>query len=407
LPGKRQLPETQLEDHRSSLVSQKARFFFMEAVMKATNVSRSLVPRCCDSTKGFTLVELLVVIAIIGILVALLMPAIQAAREASRRSQCQNNLKQLGVAIHNFHDVKKHLPSSVRPPEAPTIRTGSLTFLLPFVERQDLWDLCDLTKQWSEDHNVKNVTGNRVAVYECPSSPKTSKDRDPSLGTAGWSGIVAVGDYGVSLGIDPRFPAAAAAAYPNYYGTGIPLKTQGSLSMTSSADKPTNGFMPKNASVNFADVTDGLSNTIAVFESGGRPLVYHRGTLVGGDPAVHSLNAGGWCRAASDILFAGSNSTGTQIPGAFFNRANGDDVGGKSYPDSVYGTEGTSQPFAFHKGGGNVLLGDGAVKFIDEGINIGLLAALVSRNGAGGDDADGNGSIEQSELREPVITQTF
>jgi prepilin-type N-terminal cleavage/methylation domain-containing protein/prepilin-type processing-associated H-X9-DG protein len=379
----------------------------MEDSMKVSNVqSRSLLP--AKVKRGFTLVELLVVIAIIGILVALLMPAIQAAREASRRSQCQNNMKQLGIAIHNFHDVKKHLPSSIRPPEAPTVRTGSLVFLLPFIERQDLWDLYDLTKQWSEDHNVKNVTGNRVAVYDCPSSPKTVKDRDPSLGTSGWTGIVAVGDYGSSLGIDPRFPAAAAQAYPNYYGNGIPLKTQGSLAVVSTPDKPTNGFLPKNATITFADVTDGLSNTVAVFESAGRPLVYHRGTLVGGDASQHSVQGGGWCRAATDILFAGSNSTGTVIPGAFFNRTNGDDMAGKSYPDtSFYGTEGTSQPFAFHKGGGNVLLGDGAVKFIDEGVDIGILAALVTRNGSGGDDLDGNGSIEQSELREPIVNQNF
>jgi prepilin-type N-terminal cleavage/methylation domain-containing protein/prepilin-type processing-associated H-X9-DG protein len=373
--------------------------------MKGSKESTSVAS--ARRARGFTLVELLVVIAIIGVLVALLMPAVQAAREASRRSQCQNNLKQIGIAIHNFHDVKKHLPSSVRPPEAPTIRTGSFVFLLPFVERQDLWDLYDLTKQWSEDHNVKNVTGNRVSVYECPSSPKTVKDHDPSLGLTPWSGIVAVGDYGVSLGIDPRFPAAAASAYPNYYGTGVALKTQGSTAMTSTADKPTNGFMPKNASVTFADVTDGLSNTIAVFESNGRPLVYRRGSLLSADPTVHNLNSGGWCRAATDILFAGSNATGVTVPGAFFNRTNGEDVAGKSYPDSVYGTEGTSQPFAFHKGGGNVLLGDGAVKFIDEGVDIGLLAALVTRNGSGGDDANGNGNIEQSELREPIVNQTF
>ena len=177
--------------------------------------------------------------------------------------------------------------------------------------------------------------------------------------------------------------------------------------MTSTPDKPTNGFMPKNASLTFADVTDGLSNTIAVFESGGRPLVYRRGSLLGGDPATHSVNGGGWCRAATDILFAGSNATGSQIPGAFFNRTNGEDLGSHSYPDAVYGTEGTSQPFAFHKGGGNVLLGDGAVKFIDEGVDIGVLAAMVTRNGSGGDDANSNGNIEQTELREPIVNQTF
>lgn len=365
--------------------------------------------RNAGAQRGFTLVELLVVIAIIGVLVALLLPAVQAAREAARRSQCTDNLHQLGIAIHNFHDVNKHLPSSVRPPAAPTIRAGSLIFLLPFIERQDLHDLYDYTKQWSNADNVRNVTSKRVTVYECPSSPTSRAllDNDPSVGT---TQIVANGDYGVSAGVDPRLPAVAAAAFPAYYPAAngdpaYPLTIQGSTALTSTAAAPTNGLMPKNATVTFGDVTDGLSNTVAMFESAGRPLVYRRGAVLGTDPVAHRVNAGGWCRAATDILFAGSNATGTTIPGVFFARTNGDDVGGHSYPDPVYGTEGTSQPFAFHKGGANVLFGDGVVKFLSEGTDIGVVAALVTRNGAGANDANGDGTIKPDEYQEPVIDQ--
>jgi prepilin-type N-terminal cleavage/methylation domain-containing protein len=371
--------------------------------------------------KAFTLVELLVVIAIIGILVALLLPAVQKARDAARRTQCNDNLHNIGIAIHNFHDQKGVLPSSIRPLAAPTIRTGALTFLLPFVDRQDLWDLYDLTKQWSDPANVSNVTGKRVTVYECPASPSNRLflDRDPQLGTgAPWgttvANTVAVGDYGVSLGVDPRLAAPAGPATtlnPAYYGAGKPLRIAGSDALVSTPTAPTNGMFPKNAQISFKDVTDGLSNTIAVFESGGRPFIYRRGTLLGSDPLVHSSNAGGWCRAATDILFAGSNSTGSQVPGVFFNRTNGDDVGGHTYPDPVYVTEGTSQPFGFHSGGQNVLFGDGAVKFVSDQIDIGIISALVTRNGAGGiDDGNGgatadDGKIEQTELKEPVVDQ--
>jgi prepilin-type N-terminal cleavage/methylation domain-containing protein len=369
------------------------------------------------SRRGFTLVELLVVIAIIGVLVGLLLPAVQSAREASRRANCQNNLKQIGLAIHGYHDTKKKLPSGGRPPEASSVRCGVFIYLLPWVEREDLWDLYDTSVSWGHNNNLE-VASTRIPSYECPSSPKHGGllDHNPDGATPGapWVGIVAVGDYAASLGVHPGLPAVAAAAYPKYYNLTVsprytpesPLVIQGSSSLLSSPTSTTNGMLPKNASITFQDVTDGLSNTIAIWESGGRPLVYRLGSPAGTNPSDHRVNAGGWVRPASDIILAGSNKTGTAIPGVYINRTNGDDVGQESYSSAGYpnwGTEGTSQPYSFHSGGLNVVLGDGAVKFIAEDVNIGIAAALTTRSSAGGTDTNNDGKVDHTEYKEPVV----
>ncbi len=339
---------------------------------------------------GFTLVELLVVIAIIGVLVALLLPAVQSAREAGRRASCQNNLKQVGLAIHNFHDTKGYLPSGGRPTAASTVRYGVFILLLPFVEQKPLWDNYDSSVSWGHANNLP-VTGQRLPVYECPSSPKHGGilDLNPDgegPGQFGVSGaqVAAVGDYGASLGNHPALPSAALAAG---------FIVQGSASTISTSTVTTNGMLPKNSKLTFSDISDGLSNTIAVFESGGRPYVYQKGHQVSPDITAAHLNAGGWVRPASDILFTGSNPAGNSFPGIYFNRSNGLDVGGETYGGSGYssvGTEGSSQPYSFHSGGLNVVRGDGSVRFVNDEINIGVIGALVTRNQGSAESPIGN-----------------
>ena len=125
--------------------------------------------------RGFTLVELLVVIAIIGILIALLLPAVQAARESARRTQCSNNLKQIGLALHVHHDQKKSLPSSIRPGGLTTApRIAGLTLLMPFLEQQNIYSAYDQTKNWSDPINVP-VTSTPVSSFQCPSSPEPQR----------------------------------------------------------------------------------------------------------------------------------------------------------------------------------------------------------------------------------------
>src|SRR5437016_2731622 len=128
--------------------------------------------------RGFTLVELLVVIAIIGILVALLLPAIQAAREAARRTQCMNKMHQIGIALQNFHDNKKHLPpglsdepSTDATPATPThlAELGYIPYILPYMEETSLAAQVKLKCHWNEETNKTVLNANPVLSFHCPS----------------------------------------------------------------------------------------------------------------------------------------------------------------------------------------------------------------------------------------------
>jgi prepilin-type N-terminal cleavage/methylation domain-containing protein/prepilin-type processing-associated H-X9-DG protein len=315
---------------------------------------------------GFTLIELLVVIAIIAVLAALILPAVQQAREAARRTQCQNNLKQLGIALHNHVDAKKFFPSSTRPAATGTVRVGALVFLLPYMDKATLWDRYDLTVNWSAAGNLP-VTSTRISTLECPSAPNPQRlDLDP--GPPAVYDIVAISDYGVTLGVDVRLGAL------------LGWKTPPAGFTPSSPNNAYEGIMPKNSENTIQSVTDGLSQTIAITESAGRPWLYQRAGLVSQDyKNVARVNGGGWARAATDVLFAGSDPTGVTIPGQSLNRTNGDNVITLGYPSTTYVTEGTSQPYSFHTGGLNTLFGDGSVHFISENVNTQVFAYLITR----------------------------
>ncbi|WP_145279650.1 DUF1559 domain-containing protein [Tautonia plasticadhaerens] len=310
-------------------------------------------------SSGFTLIELLVVIAIIGILIALLLPAVQSAREAARRAQCVNNLKQLGIAAHNFHDVNGQLPSSVRPPGlTPKPRIAGMTLLLQFMEQRPVYDSMNFDYSWGARENSTTVL-TRINTFLCPTSPDPDRlDGIPEI-TPFVANICTPTDYSPTIGVDPRLVSAGLV--------GIDGK----------------GIMVKNEKPRFADVKDGLSNTIMIAESAGRPYLYRKGgNQISADLVAHRVNAGGWSRPASDFSVDGSSAGGTPLPGPCpLNCTNGEDVGGDQFPHPYYGTDGTSEAFAFHPRGANFLLGDGSVRFIKETVGIRTFAALVTRHG--------------------------
>lgn len=303
---------------------------------------------------GFTLVELLVVIAIIGVLVALLLPAVQAAREAARRMQCSNHLKQLGLGAHNFHDTTGALPSSVRPGGLTTSpRIAGLTFLLPFLEQGNIYNAYDQTRNWSDPVNVV-VTSKQIPFFNCPSAPDP-KRLDGLPEASPWAAnLVAVTDYSPTIGVDQRLVTAGLV------------------------DNAGTGVLSKNGQPRLADITDGTSNTILYAESAGRPSLYRRGKLIGALPN-RRVNAGGWARPASDFSLDGSSLDGATIPGPCpINCTNGDEAG-TTFPHAYYGTEGTAEAYAFHPSGINVALADGSVRFLSSSINIRDFARLITR----------------------------
>ncbi|MFM8479298.1 MAG: DUF1559 domain-containing protein [Planctomycetaceae bacterium] len=373
--------------------------------------------RAVTARTGFTLIELLVVIAIIAILVALLLPAVQQAREAARRTQCKNNLKQLGLAFHNFEGSYGFLPTSLRPPSnvagsTEQSRVSVLTDLLPYIEQDNIYRAYNKSINWNQGSNIP-LSQTKIPAFQCPSDPAAGVLDTAPPGSSGQyiPGIASTTAYSPIYGIAP-------GVFTQLLGINPPELYRDPASIFAGENPPytyVKGFFPKNATISpstglqtqkgaqFRDVTDGLSNTLAIAESAGRPYVYVRGRRLSGgnaltdpDPAstnTDRLNSGGWSRPASDIVIFGQTSAPTGVLGGTIaiNATNGHNLRGLTYTGSggvaqtilglPIGIHGTGAPYAFHTGGAQFTLGDGSVRFITENISFSLFIALTTPAG--------------------------
>jgi len=292
--------------------------------------------------RGFTLVELLVVIAIIGVLVALLLPAVQAAREAARRMQCTNNLKQVGLASHSFESAKQGFPMAPYNPTFAWMRDRPFTQpngwpvqLLPYMEQENVRDKYDYNSAWGSAAN-QNVIDKFIPSYVCPSAPNWASRGIPN----GRAPL----DYIAFFSVDPA----------NTFINPVPI-----------ADQTGQGVMGRGVNRTFGEILDGSSNTILLAEDAGRNQVWIKRKLYPAAPGNALTTGGAWgncCLGGSVNWFYGFNLATLSYYG----------------PTAVNGTN-ASQIYGFHPGGANVVMADGSVHFLAETVDINVVVALLTR----------------------------
>lgn len=315
--------------------------------------------------RGFTLIELLVVVAIIGILVALLLPAVQAARAAARRIQCANNLKQLALAAHNFHDVHESFPPGLNQfvvSSSPRFRGTSLfTYLMPFLEQGNA------VSDWDYDYPMKNTIGGREAlsaavlpVLLCPSD---FLEENPVLESGCYYGMTSYGGNGGRR----SFPADAATCDGIFHTTG-----------------PASLPQPYQQTVRLTDIKDGTNHTLLLGERSHRDVNY--ATFVDQYWAESLKYWGMWAaiggrRRIGDVTLNAAVPINYLTPVDYLHREQAvPPIQSRSefwpYEDDrkcAYGSE--------HAAGAHFAFCDGSVQFLTESLPLQTLQAFSTRAG--------------------------
>ncbi len=273
--------------------------------------------------RGFTLVELLVVIAIIGVLVALLLPAVQAAREAARRSSCNNNLKQLGLAMHNHHDTFREFPAGADNGPANEEMWGFGAHILPFIEQENLYDQLMVSRQTLnatlDVSALRPLVQTKLDAFICPSDPGNHLMSGPLNSNTGRN-------FAGNAGLPGTFRVGKS----NYIAV---------AGLWDVADVNNNGVLYRGSSTRFSDITDGTSNTFMIGE---RNQFCNQGAWVGN----RNVTGGGPQGADYTLGFVARP----------VNHANN---------DAHHCTEGFASE---HPGGALFCLADGSVQFIPDTI---------------------------------------
>ena len=330
-----------------------------------------------DSRSGFTLIELLVVIAIIAVLIALLLPAVQSAREAARRAQCVNNLKQLGLAMHNYHDQMGTFPIGRMgsgynyAPQRNQRRTWAFS-IMPYFEQTAVFNAINFSWQFFEAPNRTAIRFS-FAVFQCPSDTPALQETDQPWARS-------KGNYVVNWGNthfwqdEPNRGAQGGNPYVGGPALGGPINAPVPGGPVLFGGAPFRG----NLSIGINAITDGTSNTLLVGEviqgqnrtGGYAPGNYdHRGDI---------FNDGGMC-----LMFMAYTTPNSRIPDQMgTNAAFCGDPALRNPPCITGNFPGFAAARSRHPGGVNATMADGSVRFFKDTVNLFIWRALSTTQGA-------------------------